>query len=92
MNKNDVIKYVSKKTNFTKDNAALAVDAVYDCIAEALCNNETIIMQNIGSFTPHERAARNGRDPRTGEEIRIPEKKVYKFRLAKAISDKLNSN
>lgn len=92
MNKNDVIRYVSKKTNFTKENAALAVDAVYECLYEALCNEEKIKMQGIGSFVPHERAARKGNNPKTREEIDIPAKKVYKFRLAKGISDKLNAN
>jgi DNA-binding protein HU-beta len=90
MNKNDVVRYVSKKTNFTQENAAIAVTAVYEALSEGLKNGEKMIIQGVGSFTPVTRAARAGRNPLTGEEIQIPERKAYKFKPATVVKESLN--
>ena len=92
MNKLDVVRYVSQKTNFTQENSALAVNAVYDALREALCSDSKLIITGVGTFTLVERAPRAGRNPITGEPISIPAKKAIKFKAApnvvKAINDK----
>lgn len=90
MNKLDVARYVSKQTNFTMDNSLLAATAVFDAINDGLSRGEKITIQGVGSFIPHERAARNYRHPQTGEMIRVAEKKTYRFKLAPGVLDTLN--
>lgn len=90
MNKNDVVRYVSKKTNFTQENAAIAVSAVYDALHDALCGGEKMIIQGVGTFTPVTRKERAGRNPQTGEAMSIPAKKTYKFKPATVVTDALN--
>ena len=91
MNKNDMIRYVAKETNFTLENAEAAVSAVFDAIRISLHNGDRMILQGIGSFTPITKAARNGRNPQTGEVISIPEKKTYKFKPSQEVIDILNN-
>lgn len=90
MNKTDIIRKVSKKTNFTLDNSAIAVTAILEAIGEGLEAGEKITLQGVGSFTPVVRAARTGRNPKTGETMQIPEKNAYKFNLAPVIKDAIN--
>lgn len=90
MNKSDIIRAVSKKTNFTLDNSAIAVDAILEAIGEGLSKGEKITLQGVCSFVPIVRAARVGRNPKTGEKIDIPAKNAYKFNLAPVIKDAIN--
>lgn len=90
MNKNDMIRYVSKKTNFTQENAKIAIDAVYEGIAEALKNDKKLIIHGVGTFENVERAARMGRNPKTGEPLPIPATHTIRFKVAKEIKSYIN--
>lgn len=91
MRKKDIISEVSRKTNFTRENTEIAVNAIIDVLVEAMESGEDkIILQGIGTFNRKVRAARICHDPRTGEEIPVPEKVVYGFRVSKQLQDKLN--
>ncbi|MCD6407602.1 HU family DNA-binding protein [bacterium] len=79
MNKADLIEAVAEVVS-TKKEAAAAVDAVLDAIKKALKKGETVTLVGFGTFKVTKRKARKGRNPRTGETIKIPAKKVPVFR------------
>lgn len=90
MNKNELIDAVSKKTGLTKADTAKAVDGVFDEIADGLKRGAEVRLVGFGTFSVAKRAASEGRNPRTGERIRIPETKQPKFKAGKALKDSVN--
>ena len=70
--------------------AARALDATVAAVTEALRQNETVTLVGFGSFYVGERAARTGRNPRTGKNIKIKAAKVPKFRAGKGLKDSVN--
>lgn len=90
MKKADVIDAVAEKCNLTKADATCAVDTVFDSIANALSGGDTVAIAGFGSFEVRERAARTGRNPRTGEEIEIAAAKNPAFKAGKALKDAVN--
>ena len=89
MNKGDLIKEVEKFTN-TKKEAAAAVDAVFTAITKALKKGVDVTIVGFGTFKVAKRAARTGRNPQTGKEIKIKAKKVPKFTAGKGLKDAVN--
>jgi DNA-binding protein HU-beta len=79
------------KTFTTKASARRALNAVGTVIFDALSGGEGLRWRNLGSFKVRERKARRGRNPRTGEELQIPARKVVTFSAAKAVKDRLNA-
>ncbi len=79
MNKADLVTQVAKVVG-TKKLAADAVDAVLDAIKKALKKGETVSLVGFGTFKVNKRKARTGRNPKTGETIKIPAKKVPVFK------------
>ncbi len=90
MNKAQLIDAVAEKSDLTKAQAARAVDAVIESITEALKGGEQVSLIGFGTFLVRDRAARTGRDPRTGATINIPAAKVPAFRPGKALKDAVN--
>lgn len=90
MNKTELINKVSETTELSKKDAASAVDAVFDAIAEALQQGDKVQLVGFGNFEVRERSARKGRNPQTGEEIDIPASKVPAFKPGKSIRDAVN--
>jgi nucleoid DNA-binding protein len=86
MNKGDLIKEVSKVV-CTKKEAQAAVDCVFSTITKALKKKETVTLIGFGSFKVLKRKARKGRNPQTGEQIKIKAKKVPKFIPGKALKE-----
>lgn len=84
MNKGDLVKEVSKVVK-TKNEAQAAVDCVFSTIAKALKKKETVSLVGFGTFRVNKRNARKGRNPQTGEEIKIKAKNVPKFVPGKAL-------
>jgi DNA-binding protein HU-beta len=74
----------------TKAAAKKAIDAVGTALFDLLSNGEGVRWSGLGSFRIQERKARRGKDPRTGREIRIPAKRVIRFRPAEALTEQLN--
>jgi DNA-binding protein HU-beta len=86
MTKQDLINEVAD-VGMTKKQAGIAVNAVFDAIKDALAEGDKVSLVGFGSFSVKERAAREGRNPRTGEPLDIPAKKVPVFKAGKALKD-----
>ena len=74
----------------TKADAMRALDATVAAVTEALQNNETVTLVGFGAFYVGERAARTGRNPRTGKNIKIKAARVPKFRAGKGLKSSVN--
>lgn len=90
MNNNDLIDAVAAASGSTKADAKKAVDAVFAAIAGAAAKGEEVSVNGFGKFKVKESAAREGRNPATGETIKIAASKKLSFSAAKAVKDKLN--
>ena len=87
MNKAELSAAVAEKIGASKKVGEQAVNAVFEAITEALVKGDKVQLVGFGSFEPKERAARVGRNPRTKEEIAIPESRVASFKVGKALKD-----
>jgi len=90
MNKTDLVDAVAQATDTSKADAANAVDAVLDTITDALKSGDGVQLIGFGNFSVADRAAREGRNPRTGETIQIAASKQPKFKAGKALKDAVN--
>ncbi len=90
MNKSDLVDKVAESLGVPKAKASQAVDAVMDNIKQALVENDTVTLIGFGTFSVRERAARTGRNPRTGDIITIREARVPIFKPGKSLKDALN--
>ena len=90
MNKSDLIAAVAAKTGETKKSAEASISAVVDVIAETLAKGDKIQLVGFGSFEVRARAARKGRNPQTGKEMKIAAKKAPVFKAGKALKDAVN--
>ena len=87
LSKQDVISSVADATGLNKKEAGDAVDAVVNTIKNALAEGNSVGLIGFGSFEVKTRAARTGRNPQTGAELDIPEKKVPSFKAGKELKD-----
>ena len=90
MNKNELIDAVASSTELKKSEATKTVDAVFDTIAGALEKGDEVRLVGFGTFSVAERAASEGRNPRTGEKISIAASRQAKFKPGKTLKDALN--
>lgn len=91
MNKADLVAAVADKTNFTKKDAELAINAVLETVEESLVKGERVQLIGFGTFETRERKERQGRNPRKPEEtIDIPASKAPVFKAGKALKDAVN--
>lgn len=90
MTKNDLIAVVAEAAGLTKAAAAAAVDATFDSITTALKSGEEVKIMGFGNFKVGERAEREGRDPRTGQPVKIAASKRPKFSPGKGLKDAIN--
>ena len=90
MNKNDLVALVADAAGLSKIDATKAVDAVFDGIIQSLKEGEEVRLVGFGTFDVSDRAASEGRNPRTGEKINIPASKQPKFKAGKTLKDALN--
>jgi DNA-binding protein HU-beta len=90
MNKAELIDAVASAADLSKADAGRAVDAVVDSVASALKRGEQVSVVGFGTFSVKHRAARAGRNPRTGETIQIAASNVPGFKAGKALKDAVN--
>lgn len=91
MTKAELVDKIFMKADLpSKAKAEEALDAVIGCIRDALIEGDSVSFTGFGSFKVSTRAERKGRNPRTGEEITIPESKVVKFTPGKTLKDAVN--
>jgi len=90
VNKNDLIAQVADDAGLSKADATKAVDSVFDTITASLKKGDEVRLVGFGTFVVTQRAASEGRNPRTGEKIDIPASKQPKFKAGKALKDSVN--
>ena len=90
MNKAELVSAMAEKTALSKKDAEAALKAFTDIVAEELKKGEKIQLVGFGTFEVTERAAREGRNPLTGEKMQIKASKAPKFKAGKALKDAVN--
>ena len=90
MNKSDLIDQIATSTDISKAAAGRALDATIDSITDALKDGEQVVLVGFGTFHVKDRAARTGRNPRTGETIQIKASKSPGFKAGKVLKDAVN--
>ena len=90
MNKNDLVTHVADSSSISKGDAAKVVDAVFDGITAALKGGDSVTAVGFGTFSVAARAARVGRNPKTGAEIVIAASKAPTFKAGKGLKDAVN--
>ena len=89
-NKSDLIEAIAKSADISKAAAGRALDATIESIKKSLKKGDLVSLVGFGTFYVGKRAARNGRNPRTGETIKIKAAKVPKFTAGKGLKDAVN--
>ena len=90
MNKSELIEHIAKQADISKAAATRALEAVIGGVKTTLKRGGSVSLVGFGTFAVTKRAARSGRNPRTGATIRIRAAKVPKFRAGKALKDAVN--
>jgi DNA-binding protein HU-beta len=90
VNKSEMIDMVADAADISKAAAGRAVDAVFDGITSSLKDGKSVTLVGFGTFSVGARAARSGRNPRTGETIQIAASNTPKFKAGKALKDAVN--
>lgn len=90
MNKAELITFVADETGLSKANCERAVNSVFQGIAKAISDGDKASFVGFGTFSVIDRAARSGRNPRTGETIQIPASRQPKFKAGKELRDAVN--
>lgn len=87
MNRTELIDFIAEKSGLSKAASGSALEALIEGITESLRNGDPVVLVNFGTFTIKRRAAREGRNPSTGEKIKIKAAKVVGFKAGKALKD-----
>ena len=90
MNKGELIDAVAASAGLSRADATKAVDSVLDSVTRTLAGGDSVSLVGFGTFSVKHRAARMGRNPRTGEAIQIAASKVPGFKAGKALKDAVN--
>ena len=90
MNKSELIDAIADKASLSKADAGRAVDALVASVTKALKKGDTVSLVGFGTFSVRARAARTGRNPRTGDTIKIKASKNPAFKAGKALKDAVN--
>jgi len=90
MNKGDVIEHIAQQAEISKLAAERAVDALVGAVKSSLRQGQPVTLVGFGTFYPGTRAARTGRNPKTGAAVEIPAARVPRFRAGKALKDAVN--
>jgi DNA-binding protein HU-beta len=89
MNKADLVNLVAARTELTKTDVSLVVDAAIDTIIDSVVEGKKVSILGFGSFEPRERSERQGLNPKTGQKIKIPAKRVPAFTAGKLFKDRV---
>ncbi|MFN2333497.1 MAG: HU family DNA-binding protein [Wenzhouxiangellaceae bacterium] len=87
MNKSELVAAIAEKAELTKADAGRAYEALVDCISKTLKKGDSVSLIGFGTFSVKKRAARTGRNPATGEEIKIKASKTPSFKAGKGFKD-----
>ena len=92
MTKSELIDFIASRSELTKSRAELVVNCVFDAMTEALERGEGIEIRGFGSFTVRPYKSYSGRNPRTGEPVKVPAKKLPFFKVGKELRDLVNAS
>ncbi len=93
MTKSELIELIARKQpQFTQKDIELAVNQIIDAMVESMAANERIEIRGFGSFTLHHRRARMGRNPKTGEKVSLPAKRVPHFKPGKSLRERVDAS
>jgi DNA-binding protein HU-beta len=90
VNKSELIEHIANKSDISKAAATRALESIIDAVKSSLKKGKPVSLVGFGTFDVSKRLARVGRNPRTGEALKIKAAKVPKFRAGKALKDALN--
>ena len=90
VNKTELIEYIAGKSDLSKAASARALAAIFEAVKKTLKKGETVTLVGFGTFSASKRAARTGRNPRTGAPLKIKAAKVPRFKPGKGLKDALN--
>ena len=90
MNKQDLVAVVAEAGDLPKAKAGNVLDAVFEAITKSLKKKQEVRLVGFGTFTTSKRKAGKGRNPRTGEEIKIPATTTVRFKAGKTLKDSVN--
>lgn len=90
MNKKELVSEMAQKSGLTMRDADKALNAFIEVVSESLQKSESVQLVSFGTFEVRQRAARDGKNPRTGETIHMPAAKVPAFKAGKALKEKVN--
>ncbi len=90
MNKTELIDHIATTADISKASAGRALDAAVGAVTASLKKGQTVTLVGFGSFYVGKRAARNGRNPRTGATIKIEAARIPRFRPGKGLKDAIN--
>jgi len=89
MTKAELVAFIAKKTGMTKQKAREVVDALVEALQEVFRKEESLRIPGLGTFKVTTKSKRKGRNPRTGEEIEIPARKVLSFKPSKELVEEI---
>ena len=92
MTKADLIEEVSRAVEMSRKDSEVIVETVFDSILKSLRSGDKIEIRGFGSFRTRERKSRIGRNPKTGERVEVPAKKIPYFKPSKELKDTVNSS
>jgi DNA-binding protein HU-beta len=90
VNKSELIEAIAESADISKAAAGRAIDAVVESVTKALKNGDQVTLIGFGTFSVKDRAARTGRNPQTGAEIKIAAAKIPSFKAGKGLKDAVN--
>lgn len=90
MNKKEFIAIIAEKSNFTKKDAEIALQAITDSLTELLAKGDSIVLPGFASISIKKRAARKGRNPATGKAINIPASNTISFKAGTKLKEAIN--
>ena len=91
MTKADLIEEVSRVVELTRKDSEVIVETIFDSIVRALRSGDKVEIRGFGSFRTRERQARIGRNPKTGERVEVPAKRIPFFKPSKEVKDLVNA-
>ena len=93
MTRSELIKEISKAhPTLRKSEVQSIVEAIFDTLTEGICTNGRVEIRGFGAFFVKERPARSAINPRTGEPVQVPKKRMLRFKAGKAVFERLNPN
>ncbi len=90
MKKAELVEAIAKETGLTKADATRALEATFEVITKALKKGERVPVAGFGTFDVSKRKAREGRNPQTGEKVKIPARKAVTFKAGTALKESVN--